>query len=88
MWWARQDAKQRRDVARDVVDHLAPGRPAPAEEHPAHANKRLSIGLVVDRLDASRELRPTGDDFAMLRLMLLALLPQIGGVLLMIARAA
>lgn len=29
---------------------------------------------------------PTGNDFAMLRLMLLALLPQIGGVLLMIAR--
>ena len=31
-------------------------------------------------------LRPTGDDFAMLRLILLALLPQIGGVLLMVAR--
>jgi hypothetical protein len=30
--------------------------------------------------------RPTENDFAMLRLMLLALLPQIGGVLLMIAR--
>jgi hypothetical protein len=31
-------------------------------------------------------LRPTADDFAMLRLVLLALLPQIGGILLMIAR--
>jgi hypothetical protein len=31
-------------------------------------------------------LRPSGDDFAMLRLVLLALLPQIGGVLLMLAR--
>ena len=31
-------------------------------------------------------LRPTGDDFAMLRLVLLALLPQIGGILLMVAR--
>ena len=31
-------------------------------------------------------LRPTGDDFAMLRLILLALLPQIGGILLMVAR--
>lgn len=31
-------------------------------------------------------LRPTGDDFGMLRLALLALLPQIGGVLLMIRR--
>jgi hypothetical protein len=30
--------------------------------------------------------RPTGDDFAMLRLMLLALLPQIGGILLMVGR--
>ena len=32
-------------------------------------------------------LQPTGDDFAMLRLVLLALLPQIGGILLMIARS-
>ena len=31
-------------------------------------------------------LRPTADDFAMLRLMLLALLPQIGGILLMVGR--
>ena len=33
-------------------------------------------------------LKPTGNDFAMVRLFLLALLPQIGGVLLMIARPA
>jgi hypothetical protein len=33
-------------------------------------------------------LQPTGDDFAMVRLFLLALLPQIGGILLMIARPA
>jgi hypothetical protein len=33
-------------------------------------------------------LRPSGDDFAMLRLVLLALLPQIGGVLLMVSRLA
>lgn len=32
-------------------------------------------------------LQPTGDDFAMLRLILLALLPQIGGILLMIGRS-
>jgi hypothetical protein len=32
-------------------------------------------------------LQPTGNDFAMLRLVLLALLPQIGGILLMIARS-
>jgi hypothetical protein len=31
-------------------------------------------------------LQPTGDDFAMLRLVLLALLPQIGGILLMVGR--
>jgi hypothetical protein len=31
-------------------------------------------------------LRPTADDFAMLRLVLLALLPQIGGILLMVGR--
>ena len=32
-------------------------------------------------------LRPSGDDFAMLRLVLLALLPQIGGILLMVGRS-
>jgi hypothetical protein len=31
-------------------------------------------------------LQPTGDDFVMLRLVLLALLPQIGGILLMVGR--
>lgn len=31
-------------------------------------------------------LKPTGDDFAMLRLVLLALLPQVGGILLMVGR--
>jgi hypothetical protein len=34
------------------------------------------------------KVQPTGDDFAMLRLILLALLPQFGGVLLMVARPA
>jgi hypothetical protein len=38
---------------------------------------------------ASRDvLRPTADDFAMLRLTLLALLPQIGGILLLVGRSA
>jgi hypothetical protein len=32
-------------------------------------------------------LHPSADDFAMLRLVLLALLPQIGGVLLMVGRS-
>jgi hypothetical protein len=31
-------------------------------------------------------MRPTGDDFSMLRLLLLALLPQIGGLLLMVSQ--
>jgi hypothetical protein len=33
-------------------------------------------------------LKPTGDDFAMVRLILLAMVPQIGGILLMVARPA
>lgn len=33
-------------------------------------------------------LRPSSDDFAMLRLVLLALLPQMGGILLMVSRSA
>jgi hypothetical protein len=33
-------------------------------------------------------LRPSDDDFAMLRLVLLALLPQIGGILLMVSRSS
>src|SRR5262245_61460854 len=33
-------------------------------------------------------LQPTGNDFAMLRLVLQALLPQIGGILLLIGRSA
>jgi hypothetical protein len=33
-------------------------------------------------------LRPTNDDFAMLRLVLLALLPQVGGILVMVSRSA
>jgi hypothetical protein len=33
------------------------------------------------------KVRPSGDDFGMVRLLLLALLPQLGGVLLMVGRA-
>jgi hypothetical protein len=32
-------------------------------------------------------LQPTGNDFAMLQLVLLALLPQTGGILLMVGRS-
>jgi hypothetical protein len=34
------------------------------------------------------QLQPANNDFAMLRLVLLTLLPQIGGILLMVARSA
>jgi hypothetical protein len=46
----------RHDVARNVVDHFASGRPAPAEEYPAYADERLRAGVVLDGLDAPREL--------------------------------
>ncbi|RXG85260.1 hypothetical protein [Bradyrhizobium zhanjiangense] len=55
-----------------------------------------AVGLVADpQTDAAVKLvawaslgalRPAPDDFAMLRLLLLALLPQIGGLLMMVAR--
>lgn len=56
-----------------------------------------AIGLADPQTDAAvallawisgGTLKPTGHDFAMLRLILLALLPQIGGVLLMLGRTA
>ena len=60
----------------------------------------LAVGNVTQTADPQTEasirivawasmgtLRPTGSDFEMLRLLLLALLPQIGGVVLMIGRA-
>jgi len=56
----------------------------------------LSVGQTADpQTDAAIRLvawathgalQPTGNDFAMLRLILLALLPQIGGILLMVGR--
>jgi hypothetical protein len=55
-----------------------------------------SVGRAADpQTDAERKLvawlsggmlRPAPEDFAMLRLMLLALLPQVGGILLLISR--
>jgi hypothetical protein len=56
----------------------------------------LSVGQTADpQTDAAIRLvawathgalQPTSNDFAMLRLILLALLPQIGGILLMVGR--
>jgi hypothetical protein len=48
----------------------------PQTEAASHIVAWLSRGTI----------RPSGDDFAMLRLILLALLPQIGGILLMVGR--
>jgi hypothetical protein len=44
-----------------------------------------AVGLV--RWISGGTAKPTADDFGMLRLLLLALLPQVGGILLLVARA-
>jgi hypothetical protein len=69
---AVNDRRQALDTAMHAVEQTAD----PQTEAAIHVVAWMSRGL----------LRPTGDDFAMLRLVLLALLPQIGGILLMIAR--
>ncbi len=53
-----------------------------AADPQAHAAIRIMAWLTHGALE------PTSDDFAMLRLVLLALLPQIGGILLMVARSS
>ena len=55
-----------------------------AVEHTADPQTDAAIRVVA--WTSLGTLRPTADDFAMLRLVLLALLPQIGGVLLMVGR--
>jgi hypothetical protein len=69
---AVNDRRQALDTAMHAVEQTAD----PQTEAAIHIVAWMSRGL----------LRPTGDDFAMLRLVLLALLPQIGGILLMVAR--
>jgi hypothetical protein len=75
---AREDAVTERrrnlDAAMRAVEQTAD----PQTEAASRIVAWLSIGAV----------RPTGDDFAMLRLILLAMLPQVGGILLMIGRNA
>jgi hypothetical protein len=71
---------------------------AVAERRQILDNAMASVGQTADpQTDAAIKLvawvthgvlRPSGDDFAMLRLVLLALLPQIGGILLMVSRSA
>jgi hypothetical protein len=54
-------------------------------EHAADPQTEAAIKMVA--WASCGAFHPTGDDFNMLRLALLALLPQIGGILLMLARA-
>jgi len=61
------------DSALSSVEH---GADAPTDA-PAKTLASLTAGTI----------KPRVDGFAMLRLMLLALLPQIGGIVLMIGRA-
>jgi hypothetical protein len=67
-----------RQQALSAAMHTVEEAADPQTEAARHVVTWLSLGL----------LHPTGDDFAMLRLVLLAMLPQIGGVLLMLARAS
>jgi hypothetical protein len=66
------DQRKALDVAMQAVAETAD----PQTEAAVHLVAWVSHGA----------LRPGADDFALLRLMLLALLPQLGGVLVMIAR--
>jgi len=67
------DRRQALDAAMRSVEQTAD----PQTQAAVHIVARISMGTV----------KPSGDDFAMLRLILLALLPQIGGILLMVGRA-
>lgn len=68
---------QRRQVLDDAMASV---------EHTADPQTDAAIKIVAWATHGM--LRPSGDDFAMLRLVLLALLPQIGGILLMVSRPA
>jgi hypothetical protein len=59
-------------VAMQAVERTAD----PQTEAASHIVAWLTFGVI----------HPSGDDFAMLRLILLALLPQVGGILLMLCR--
>jgi hypothetical protein len=72
----REQAVNERRQALDVAVRSVEQTADPQTEAASHIVAWVSRGLVT----------PSGDDFAMLRLILLALLPQVGGILLMIAR--
>jgi hypothetical protein len=72
----REAAVNERRQALDAAMHTV--------EHTADPQTEAAIRVVT--WVSAGALQPTGNDFAMLRLVLLALLPQIGGILLMVAR--
>jgi ABC-type Fe3+-siderophore transport system permease subunit len=73
----REEAVTDRRRALDTAMHSVEQTADPQTEAASRIVAWVSLGI----------LKPTGGDFAMLRLVLLALLPQIGGILLMIGRA-
>jgi hypothetical protein len=72
----REAAVNDRRQALDAAMHSVEKTADPQTEAAVRVVAWVSRGL----------LQPTGDDFAMLRLVLLALLPQIGGILLLVGR--
>jgi hypothetical protein len=72
----REAAVNERRQAMDVAMHSVEKTADPQTEAAVRVVAWVSRGL----------LQPTDNDFAMLRLVLLALLPQIGGILLMVGR--
>jgi hypothetical protein len=74
----REAAVNERRSALDAAASVASRTADPQTEAASRIIVWLSAGLI----------KPSWDDFAILRLMLLALLPQVGGVLLMIGRTS
>jgi hypothetical protein len=75
---AREDAVTDRRKALDAAMQTVTQAADPQVEAASRIVAWVTGGLV----------RPTGDDFGMLRLILVALLPQLGGLLLMLGRAS
>lgn len=73
---AREEAVDFRRKTLDAAMLAVEQSADPQTQAASHIVAWLSAGL----------LKPSGDDFAMLRLILLALLPQLGGILLMLGR--
>jgi hypothetical protein len=73
----REAAVAERQQAVDAAMHSVEKNADPQTDAAIHVVTWLSGGW----------LQPTANDFAMLRLVLIALLPQIGGILLMVARS-